>query len=110
LDAARFGRSRWTALDLEGTGEVVLRPPLLCYCHPQVKEVKLAVCRFPAIGQTQPMLANTKNELKRYKRAADHALRQLDWCVNYLEGIQKDKAAQALKQNRDFIAKQIGHV
>lgn len=56
-----------------------------------------------------PKMTTTKNELERYKSAADHVFRQLDWCVSYLQGIGKDKLARALKQNRNVIAKQIGH-
>jgi hypothetical protein len=54
-------------------------------------------------------MPGTKSELDEYKRAMDDMFQQLDWCIGYLHGIQKSKVAQALAQNRDFIAKQINH-
>lgn len=36
-------------------------------------------------------------------------LQQLDWAIDYLHGIQKDKVARALAQNREFIAQEIDH-
>jgi hypothetical protein len=54
-------------------------------------------------------MPGTKSELDEYKRAMDDAFQQLDWCIGYLHGIQKSKVAQALAQNRDYIAKQIDH-
>ena len=52
-------------------------------------------------------MADTEKELDEYKRAMEAALRQLDWCIQYLFGIQKTKAARTLERNRDFIANQI---
>ena len=46
-------------------------------------------------------------QLKRYKRAMEDALQQLDWCVGYLQGIQKSKVARVLAQNRRHIASDI---
>jgi hypothetical protein len=54
-------------------------------------------------------MAGTNSELEKYERAMKDILKQLDWCIDYLQGIQKTKAARALAQNRAFIAKQIGH-
>jgi hypothetical protein len=54
-------------------------------------------------------MAGSKSELEKYQRAMKDILKQLDWCIDYLEGIQKTKAARALGKNRDFIAKQIDH-
>jgi len=54
-------------------------------------------------------MAGTRIELEKHKRAMKDILKQLDWCVDYLQGIQKTNAARALAKNRAFIAKQIGH-
>jgi hypothetical protein len=54
-------------------------------------------------------MPGAKSELDEYKRAMDDMFQQLDWCIGYLHGIQKNKVAQALAQNRDYIAKQIDH-
>jgi hypothetical protein len=42
-------------------------------------------------------------ELERYRRAADDALQQLDWCIGYLHGIRKVQLSRALAKNRSFI-------
>ena len=40
---------------------------------------------------------------ERYRRAADDALQQLDWCIGYLHGIRKVRLSRALARNRSFI-------
>jgi hypothetical protein len=52
-------------------------------------------------------VAGTRKELEEHKRALQDALKQLDWCIHYLQSIQKTKAARTLERNRAFIAKQI---
>lgn len=42
-------------------------------------------------------------EAERYLKAAEAALQQLDWCIEYLRGIRKKKLARALEQNRSSI-------
>jgi hypothetical protein len=42
-------------------------------------------------------------ELARYRRAAEDALQQLDWCIGYLHGIRKVDISRALARNRSFI-------
>jgi hypothetical protein len=42
-------------------------------------------------------------ELERYRRAAEDALQQLDWCIGYLHGIRKVDISRALARNRSFI-------
>jgi hypothetical protein len=46
-------------------------------------------------------------ELERYRRAADDALQQLDWCIGYLHGIKKVQLSRALAKNRSFIRAQL---
>jgi hypothetical protein len=43
------------------------------------------------------------DELERYRRAAEDALQQLDWCIGYLHGIRKNEEARVLAHNRQVI-------
>jgi hypothetical protein len=42
-------------------------------------------------------------EAERYREAAELALDQLGWCVNYLYRIRKPTLAERLDRNREFI-------
>jgi hypothetical protein len=42
-------------------------------------------------------------EVERYRRAAEDALQQLDWCIGYLHGIRKLQVSKALARNRSYI-------
>jgi len=42
-------------------------------------------------------------EIERYRRAAEDALQQLDWCIGYLHGIRKLEVSRALAKNRSYI-------
>jgi hypothetical protein len=42
-------------------------------------------------------------EVERYRRAAEDALQQLDWCIGYLHGIRKQQVSRALSKNRSYI-------
>jgi hypothetical protein len=42
-------------------------------------------------------------EVERYRRAAEDALQQLDWCIGYLHGIRKLQVSRALSKNRSYI-------
>ena len=44
---------------------------------------------------------------RRYERAADAALKQLDWCITYLRGARKNEIAGALSRNRDAIRRRM---
>jgi hypothetical protein len=46
-------------------------------------------------------------ELERYRRAAEDALQQLDWCIGYLHGIRKLDISRALAKNRTQIRSQL---
>jgi len=46
-------------------------------------------------------------QLKRYRRAAEDALQQLDWCIGYLHGLRKVEISRALAKNRSFIRTQL---
>jgi hypothetical protein len=43
------------------------------------------------------------DEVERYRRAAEDALQQLDWCIGYLHGIRKTSISRALARNRNYI-------
>jgi hypothetical protein len=53
--------------------------------------------------------ASQKNELERFRRAAEDALQQLDWAIGYLHGIRKTAQARALARNRSYIRTQLLH-
>jgi len=50
-----------------------------------------------------PENATQDDELQRYRRAAEDALQQLDWCIGYLHGIRKTKISRSLARNRSQI-------
>jgi hypothetical protein len=47
--------------------------------------------------------SDRNGELERYRRAAEDALQQLDWCIGYLHGIRKVQISRALARNRSHI-------
>lgn len=48
-----------------------------------------------------------EDEVERYRRAAEDALEQLDWCIGYLHGASKGQIAAALARNRAHIREQL---
>lgn len=48
-----------------------------------------------------------RDELERYRQAAEDALGQLDWCIGYLHGIRKLDVSRALAKNRSHIRSQL---
>jgi hypothetical protein len=53
------------------------------------------------------MAEDRDDELQRYRRAAEDALQQLDWCIGYLHGLRKIEISRALAKNRSFIRTQL---
>ena len=49
------------------------------------------------------------DQLERYRRAAEDALQQLDWCIGYLHGLRKVEISRALAKNRSYIRTQLLH-
>ena len=49
----------------------------------------------------------TNEEGDRYRRAAEDALQQLDWCIGYLHGIKKNKISTQLARNRSYIRRNL---
>ena len=50
----------------------------------------------------------TRDDVERYRRAAEEILNQVDWCINYLYRIRKPDIARALERNRSAIRRQMG--
>jgi len=48
-----------------------------------------------------------QDQAVKYRRAAEDALQQLDWCIGYLHGIQKTKISRALSRNRSQIRSEL---
>jgi len=46
-----------------------------------------------------------EDRISRYREAADAAIDNLDWCINYLDRIRKHKIANALRRNRMVIVR-----
>jgi hypothetical protein len=46
-------------------------------------------------------------ESARYRRAAEDALDQLDWCIDYLHRIGKPEIAESLERNLSLIRRQM---
>ena len=53
------------------------------------------------------MAKDGRDEVGRYRQAAEDALEQLDWCIGYLHGIGKTQISKALAQNRSYIRRQL---
>jgi hypothetical protein len=51
----------------------------------------------------RPSDEDRAHEVERYRRAAEDALQQLDWCIGYLHGIRKVDVSRALARNRSYI-------
>ncbi len=48
-------------------------------------------------------------EGERYRRAAEDAMQQLDWCIGYLHGIRKQRISAQLARNRSYIKRNLLH-
>jgi hypothetical protein len=51
----------------------------------------------------QKTVRNRAREAKRYREAAELALDQLQWAINYLYRIRKSALAERLERNREHI-------
>jgi hypothetical protein len=50
------------------------------------------------------------SEAKRYRRAAEETLDQLQWCINYLRSIKKTRIANALAKNHRAIRDRVREI
>jgi hypothetical protein len=53
------------------------------------------------------MANNNGHETEQYRRAAEDAVQQLDWCIGYLHGIRKVEISRTLARNRTVIRTQL---
>ena len=60
-----------------------------------------------ARGDDRETDSQGRDELERYRQAAEDALGQLDWCIGYLHGIRKLDVSRALAKNRSHIRSQL---
>jgi hypothetical protein len=54
-------------------------------------------------GERDRNRGDSRQEVERYRQAAEDALQQLDWCIGYLHGIRKTEISRALSKNRSYI-------
>jgi hypothetical protein len=52
-------------------------------------------------------VARRQSQAQRYRKAAELALEQLDWCINYMHRIHRPQIGQVLRRNRDSIRKRL---
>jgi hypothetical protein len=50
---------------------------------------------------------DVEREIERYREAAERALDQLEWCIDYLYRVRKPDIARTLSRNRSQIMKRI---
>jgi len=54
-------------------------------------------------GEGDRNRSDSREEVERYRQAAEDALQQLDWCIGYLHGIKKTEVSRVLSRNRSHI-------
>jgi hypothetical protein len=60
-----------------------------------------------ARSQNDQATNHASDEVDRYRRAAEVALRQLEWTIRYLERIRRTEIARALAKNHEFIRRRM---
>jgi hypothetical protein len=61
----------------------------------------------PLSDASAPTSSRDEAEPARYRRAAEDALQQLDWCIGYLHGTGKTKVSRVLARNRSVIRSEL---
>jgi hypothetical protein len=59
------------------------------------------------MGTREKSVRDRALEAERYRAAAEHALDQLQWCVNYLYRLRKPALAAQLERNRKHILSEV---
>ena len=52
-------------------------------------------------------VAELMKEVERYRRAAEEALGQVDWCIGYFTAQRQHAIARSLNANRSYIRSQV---
>jgi hypothetical protein len=49
----------------------------------------------------------SREEMERYREAAEDLMQQLDWAIGYLHGIKKSEVSAVLAKNRSYIRRRL---
>ena len=49
----------------------------------------------------------SREEMERYREAAEDLMQQLDWAIGYLHGIKKSEVSGVLAKNRSYIRRRL---
>jgi hypothetical protein len=52
-------------------------------------------------------VARRPSQAEHYRKAAEAALEQLDWCINYMHRIHRPQIGEVLRRNRDTIVRRL---
>jgi hypothetical protein len=55
------------------------------------------------IAELEAEVARLMEEVDRYRTAAEDCLQNLDWCIGYFAGANKNHLARGLSANRGYI-------
>jgi len=59
------------------------------------------------VADLEARLADLMKEVDRYRSATEDALQQLDWCIGYFTGTNKQTIAKSLGANRAYIRRNL---
>ena len=59
------------------------------------------------MAELEAEVASLMREVDRYRSATEDALQQLDWCIGYFTGTNKQTIAKSLGANRAYIRRNL---
>jgi len=59
------------------------------------------------MAELEAEVASFMREVDRYRSATEDALQQLDWCIGYFTGTNKQTIAKSLGANRAYIRRNL---
>lgn len=59
------------------------------------------------VERLQAEVDDLNQKVDRYRTAAEDSLQQLDWCIGYFTGSNKQKLAKSLNSNRAYIRRNL---
>ena len=59
------------------------------------------------VRRLEKEISELEDEVDRYRTATEDALQQLDWCIGYFVGSNKQSLAKSLGSNRSYIRKHL---